>query len=359
LASLIDSLPVSDFDRVFVLVIDALSYLDWKISSREYADLDCLVTEEYRLSPIPTYTPCALTTLITGHHPSLTGICDWKLKTSSGKIVDLQDTSQSIELREISSTLPRRNRLTLVHSQIGTPLTEIQKNLTNLVCIPLPSFEHQKAIAQASELIYKERFETKVVAIYIADFDKFGHNYLPRNGFREYYSLQSRRIKNDLLRPIQKRADEDKARTLVVLTADHGKLARYESHILSAIVPQTNAFRECVSLLRQHEFRNSRRHILAWIPASDIEALTQSLESKFAASNDISILTGDTLKRLFPHESQTSFANPNLLILDIIRKSESAHSVAVRDRGPKHSSWWRVVIGGCHPCCKVCIRRIE
>ena len=54
---------------------------------------------------------------------------------------------------------------------------------------------------------------------------------------------------------------------------------------------------------------------MAWIPASDIEALTQSLESKFAASNDISILTGDTLKRLFPHESQTSFANPNLLIL--------------------------------------------
>lgn len=317
LDSLIASLPISEFDRIFVLIIDALSYLDWKLSSNEYADLNCLTTEEYRLSPVPTYTPCALTALITGYHPSLTGICDWKLITSSGKMIDLdpEAQSQSTELDEISSELARQNTLTLMHSHVGTPLTKIQKSLANLISIPLPSSEYQKAIAQASELIYKEKFETNVVAIYIADFDSFGHRYLTRNGFHEYYSVQARRIKNDLLLPIQKRAEEDKERTLVVLTADHGKLARYESNILSTVLPQTNAFQECSSLLSQYECRSHGRHILAWIPASDIQSLIQDLESKFAASNDILIFAGDTLKRFFPHESQTSFINPNLLIM--------------------------------------------
>jgi hypothetical protein len=316
LTSLIPSLPISQFDRVLVLIVDALSYLDWKLSKDEFSELDITVPieEDYRLSPVPTYTPCALTALITGYHPSATGICDWRLKTSDGRTIELQNTSECEGLRRIPLSLPKRNLLTLIHSQGGTPLTFLQTSLADLVAMPLPSSEHEKAIAQASELIYTARFETKVVAIYIADFDEFGHWHLRLDGWREYYSMQAGRIKNGLLKPILKRAQREAEKTLVVLTADHGKLTRYESRILSTVLPETNSFQACASLLSRYQPRCSPRHILCWLPDADVEGIAQELRSNFAASADISIFAGPTLKRFFPHDSQTAFVNPNLLV---------------------------------------------
>jgi len=317
LTSLIPSLAIAEFDRVFVLIIDALSYLDWKLCKNEFLDPDIMapIQEEYRFSPVPTYTPCALTALITAYHPSATGICDWTLRTSTGRTIELQSASEFEGLRRIPLPLPKRNHLTLIHSQGNTPLTFLQASLADLVAKPLPSSEHEKAIAQASEVIYTTKFETKVVAIYIADFDEFGHWHLRLDGWPEYYSMQSGRIRNGLLKPILQRARRESEKTLVVLTADHGKLTRYESRILSTVLPETNSFQECASFLSRYQPRCSARHILCWLPDADVEGVTQDLQSNFAASGDISIFAGRTLKRFFPQESQTPFRNPNLLVL--------------------------------------------
>ena len=326
LSLLIPSLPTTEFDRVFVLIIDGLSYLDWKLSRHEYSDLDCTIREEYRLSPVPTYTPCALTALVTGFHPSRTGIFDWKVRTVEGDMLDLKDAVDSEDMLGGSLAVQKTNSMTLVHSLVHTPLTSLQRKLADLKCLRLPSTEHQKAIAQAAELIYKERFDTRVVAIYIPDFDEFGHKWLRMNSFGTYYSVQASRIKNDLLRPIQRRALRESETTLAVLTADHGKLTRYESLILSTALPDTGGLRECLSLLHGYDFGHSSRHAVAWLPESDVPRLVEQLRSGSASKSDVLIYAGEELRRFIPHESETPYTNPNLLLMS--RSGTGGHNMA-------------------------------
>jgi hypothetical protein len=318
LAGLLPTLQVEEeFDRVFILIIDALSYLDWKLSRKEFSDLEEMVSikDEYRLSPIPTYTPCALTALITGYHPSETGICDWIVRISQGDIINLQDTAHADILSKVSISLPKKNRLTLVHSQGNSLLTQLQACLADLRVIALPSTEHEKAIAQARECVYNLKPDTKVVAIYIADFDEFGHWYLRHNGWREYYSVQAGRIKNDLIKPILRRAQDYSEKTLIILTADHGKLTRYESRLLALALPEADGFQDCASTLDQYQPRHSLRHILGWIPETELDDVAYMLKSRFANNTDLLLFIGSEVKRILPYNCKTPFVNPNILAL--------------------------------------------
>ena len=319
ITSLVASLPIFKFDRIYLLIIDALSYLDWKLTKREYEGLQCSIKEDYRISTVPTYTPCALTALITGYHPSITGVCDWKLRTSTGEIIDLVNSLPSTISKKSSFSLPKKNTLTLMHSMIDTPLTVLHNQIADITGINIPSSEHESAIAQVAECIYKQNFQTKVVAIYIPDFDHFGHYYLKQNSYREYYSAQASRIKNGLLIPIMKRAQKNSERTLAILTADHGKLTRYESRILGKILPESKNFDSCTSLLKTYDHEWHPRYIVAWVPKNEIKSLEDKLKSNLGSDTDVFILTGDDLTRFFPHESRTSFLNPNLLILSRFR----------------------------------------
>ncbi|MBA7635555.1 hypothetical protein ES703_43159 [subsurface metagenome] len=215
--------------------------------------------------------------------------------------------------------MPKVNTLTLIHSQTSTPLTFVQEQLANITSITLPSFEYEKAINHAGDCIRSRTFETKVVAVYIADFDNFGHWYLTENAFREYYSMQSGRIKNGLLKPIFERAKKKSERTLVVLTADHGKLTRYENRILSMVLPQTDDLDVAATKLENYYVQRNPRFIMAWIPDMELDAVAHDIQSSLTENTDISIFSGQTLKRFFPYESQTRFVNPNLFVLSRFR----------------------------------------
>jgi len=322
LNSLIASLPTSEFDRIFILIIDAMSYLDWKLNRNDFNDLDFKITEGYQFSIIPTYTPCALTALITGYHPSITGIFDWKLRTSDDPIINLYEahSEASKRLKEIHLNIPKMNSMTLIHSLMDTPLTQLHESLANLNCVCLRSDENESAVTHVQELIRQEKFNTEVVAIYIHDFDKFGHEYLKANSYRQYYSAQSDRIKNDLLHCILKQAHKTDEKILVVLTADHGKLMLYESRILKTVLPETKDFQAATSILKNYEnfIETHERYIAAWVPDSDVQSLQKELESKTTISSDNSdalVLAGLDLKLISPHESQTPFINPNMFVI--------------------------------------------
>ena len=97
------------------------------------------------------------------------------------------------------------------------------------------------------------------------------------------------------------------------MTADHGKLTRYESRILSTVLPESNAFQQCLSLLDSYNPRNSNRHILCWIPDDEADNVANNLRQQ--ASEDVRILAGQEINRYFPSATQTPFVNPNMLVL--------------------------------------------
>lgn len=315
--SLISQLSIHDYDRIFILVIDGFSFLDWKIAKPNYVDLDCDILEDYRISPVPTYTPCALTALITSYHPSLTGVCDWRIRTKKGEVVDLTENVNLNDLHWNSGKLQKRNSLLLAHSLSNTPLTQIQANLADIEISTLPSAGHEKTIAQAAKYIYDTDFKSKLLVLYIPDFDEFGHKYLTFNSFGHYYETQSERIKNGLLKPIIKRSRAKSEKTLIILTADHGKLTRFESNILATEIEQTDSFNKCKTYLSQYDMQSSRRHIIAWINENEFNSVVATLEKDYGKREDLAILYGEQLKLFFPQDSNTEFKNPNLMILSL------------------------------------------
>jgi len=308
----------SDFDRVFILVIDGLSYLEWQLVGdyfRDLSDEGIALSDGYALAPVPTYTPPNTTCLITGFHPSEIGVCDWKIKALGQSAFDLKDEAARPIIKGIGEGLNIRHSVTVVHSQGGSNLTYLWTRLAKLEEISLASTESRKAIAQVRGLLHELDPANKVVVVYIADFDEAGHWHLTMDGWEEYYSLLGKSIRRNLLQPIFRRAERRKEKTLVVLTADHGKFSRYESRLLGLVVPRSGAFEECAALLEGYEFSKSSRHIVAWIPENDLPAIRTAVDSVVKDAQDVIVYTGDEVRHLLPYASKTNLLNPNLIIL--------------------------------------------
>jgi len=310
-----------NFDRIFVLLIDAFSYLEWKLLKEQIVVgiEDVLVTEDYRIAPVPTYTPGNTTALVTGYHPSELGICDWKVRPRGSLPLSIIDDVPNTDVaRLIGGACPPRITASLVHSYGSGGLTTLQKSLANVTLVPLHSTEYQKAITQAAEAIGRGAFQTKVVVVYIADFDEFGHEYLRLNGWPEYYAVQARSIRESLLKPIARRAQKTEEKTLAVLTADHGKLTRYESQILNLVTPRSSAFDECIRVIPDSLSSHSARHLVAWFSPGDLNGVLKTLEPLCAEKKDIMVLHGHEMKKIFPFESRTNLENPNLAIFSTV-----------------------------------------
>ena len=308
----------SNFDRVFILIIDGLSYLEWKLIRHYFeslADEGICLSERYAFAPVPTYTPGNTTCLITGFHPSEIGVCDWKIKPLGQNAVDLKDEAARQIIGTIGHMLSPKHAVTLVHNQIGSNLTRLWMTLATIEEILIPATESRKAIAQVRNQIHQLEPTHKVVMIYIPDFDEAGHWYLRMDGWNEYYSLLGRRIRENLLLPIFRRAKKRREKTLAILTADHGKLCRYESKLLELAAPKSGSFDKCVALLEGYEFSKSSRHIVAWIPEKDLTGLEAAIHGVIKEQQDVIAYIGDKVARLLPYTSKTPLINPNLIIL--------------------------------------------
>ena len=309
----------TEYDRVFILIIDGLSYLEWKLIQphfRDLADEDIRVSEQYAFAPIPTYTPANTTCLITGFEPSEIGVCDWRIKPVGQKALDIKDNAAKSITKDIGRWLSPRHSLTLVHNQVGSNLTHLWMALAKIEEVAIPTTESRKAIAQVREQIYQLDPANKVVVVYIADFDEAGHWYLRMDGWTEYYSLLARRIKENLVLPILGQAKKKREKTLVILTADHGKLSGYESRMLLELaVPGSDAFRKCTNILENCEIAKSARHIVAWVPNENVDEVESAIQQATENQPDVVVYLGEDVSHLLPHVSKTSLVNPNIIIL--------------------------------------------
>jgi len=313
-----DAQTATEYDRVFVLIIDGLSYLEWKLiwpRFRDMTDEDICISGQYAFAPIPTYTPANTTCLITGFEPSEIGVCDWKIKPIGQKAVDIKDEAAKPITKDIGRELNPRHSLTLVHNQVGSNLTHLWMALAKIEEVTIPTTQSRKAIAQVRQQIHQLDPANKVVVVYIADFDEAGHWCLRMDGWNEYYSLLATRIKQNLLLPIFGQAKKKGEKTLAILTADHGKLSRYESQMLELAVPGSDVFSKCVGILNNYEISKSVRHIVAWVPDGEIDRIESLIQKAVGDQTDVIAYVGKAVSRFFPLEPKTNLINPNVVIL--------------------------------------------
>ena len=307
-----------EYDRIYVLVIDGFSYLDWKLI-KDWVNEDLKTwlkpSEGYCYASLPTYTPCALTALLTGYAPHVSGVWDWQVMLADGELMNLSEVSETQCRASIRIDAQPRNAMTLVHSYGDTGLSAVLRMLANMPMVDLPTTSQIKAINRATQTIYEHPFETRLVVFYIADFDQFGHHYLFEDAWEQYYAMQAQRIVRSLIVPLLRREKEQCNRVLIVLTADHGKLTRYESRMLAKLVPESDGFRKSAKLLEPYLWRKSLRHLLGYIPESDIESIAEELKVAVGDKNDVHVLLGMDLGERETSQRATSLINPNFLVM--------------------------------------------
>lgn len=308
----------SEYDQIYVLVIDGFSYLDWKLS-KDWVKEDLKTwlnpSEGYCYSALPTYTPCALSALLTGYAPHVSGLWDWQVMVAAGELMNLSEVSEAQCRASIHVHEQPVNTMTLVHSYGDTGLSAVLRMLVNMPMVDLPTTSQSKAINRATQIIYEHPFQTRLVVFYIADFDQFAHQYLYEDAWEQYYRMQAQRIVRNLIVPLLRREKETSSRVLIVLTADHGKLTRYESRMLAKLLPESDGFRRSAELLGPYLWRKSLRHLLGYIPQSDFERITRELKAGFADKSDIQMLFDMDLAEHNPCRHATSLVNPNFLLM--------------------------------------------
>lgn len=307
----------SQYDRIYVLVIDGFSFLEWKIGrQRFFRELKDLVSieEGYTYAALPTYTPCALTSLLTGFAPAESGIWDWLVMLEHGSLMNLTEASQAECRSSISVLTKPRIALSLVHNHGSSGLSSVHRMLGDFDMYDLGSTQQAKAITMAKDEIYRNPFKTRLVAFYISDFDQFAHEHLYTDGWQQYYSMQVERIINSLILPIVHKAEENDDRVLVVLTADHGKLTRYENKMLSTAIAGSGNLNEFAKYLEPYVWRRSPRHLIGYIPDDDFAAVSSELQNRCKDREDLSVLVGEELRHASVLERGTSLINPNFMI---------------------------------------------
>lgn len=307
----------SHYDRVYILVIDGFSYLEWKLGKqRFFNELHGLVDilEDYSFAALPTYTPCALTALLTGFTPAESGVWDWLVMLDHGSLMNLTEVSEAQCRNNISVFTKPRIALSLVHNHGSSGLSSVHRMLGDFDMYDLSSTQQAKAITMAKDEVYRNPFKTKLVAFYISDFDKFAHEHLYTDGWQQYYSMQVERIIHSLILPIIRKAEETKSRVLVILTADHGKLTRYENKMLSRLISGSGSLYECANFLEPYVWRKSLRHLIGYIPESDFIKVTSELQNRFKNREDLLILFGEEVGHPNVFDRGTSLINPNFLV---------------------------------------------
>lgn len=309
----------STYDRVYMLVIDAMSYAEWLAMKAEFeGELSRIATftEDVSFAPLPTYTPCALTALLTGIPPLQSGIWDWSVMTGQGAVVELNSDQFRGLLDNPCGGPPginQRNRFCLVHNCVGTGLSNYFHTVADIEEYAIPSTDFEKAIARVREVVLRIPPTSHLVVMYIGDMDEFGHKYIRLGALPDFYRLQGERILRDLLEPIRTLALQRSERVLVVLTSDHGKVARYDTNLIATLRPPASQFSKLAKALDADAWGRSPRHILGRADPTRLEHAIRTARGD-GDLTDVLVVTGTDLE---PGAGTTSarFRNPNFLIL--------------------------------------------
>lgn len=253
-----DFLPTEPGDgvRIFI-VIDSFGYTDYRLLQ----ELDLLAAEPDTVgvmySNLPSYTPSAMTTLLTGLPAETTGIYGWEPR-HDGTVYNLRRSGYSTDDFAFTDVSSPNSFQLIQRAQMGTSgITMFAKSVANIrlstdarvqgnnldglldafVGELEASFEERQRIATNDALSEAEREaalqeQKSDYVLYIEDFDQFLHETMALLEFENYYNALGNFI-DALLGRLNDTVDEylDEPADIII-GSDHGKLTRYEMELI-------------------------------------------------------------------------------------------------------------------------------
>jgi len=242
--------------RVFI-IIDGFGYTDYQIIRQKGLLKTTPSKIDIMFSNIPSYTPSAVASILTGLTPEESGIYHWKnklkekifnlkkfyLKNEDFEFIDMKtdyhyelaqrpiynNSGLTIFAKKICKNVRLNNNFN-ISKKSGKVLELVRGNIVHVV---------DKWLDERERILYdpekpteaKEALESDLV-IYVEDFDKYLHTELSIEEFDNYYISLSKFI-NYITDSILSLAEENKEESLeVIIGADHGKLTRREKKII-------------------------------------------------------------------------------------------------------------------------------
>lgn len=245
----ISDLLEGEEDKIeIVLVIDSFGYTDYKLM-QEYDALESKPdSEDIVFSNIPSYTPSAMSTLLTGLTPDKTGIYEWNVKKDD-EIINL---GNSPNLEFVSQATDREFQLIQNQTLSESGITQFVKQTSPGVRLSNLSFD-KKDLNSVKENFTKEidnlfRLRKDVeegrkpqeakeavrdkYVLYLESFDNFLHSRISLLEFPNYYRTLGDFI-DEMVENLSKKAEKIDEQVDLVVSADHGKLTKHEIKIIN------------------------------------------------------------------------------------------------------------------------------
>lgn len=267
---------VSDYDRIhnedefthlsnllepseklrLVVIIDSLGYTDFELM-QQWDSIESSPDVEPVFSNIPSYTPSAMASVLTGLTAEETGIYNWitrkgdstynlknRYDTDEFGFVD-QNTPLSYQLLQeqglMTSGITRfAQQVTDVKLHDGFTKGESLEDLYSTVKSEVNKVLKKRHNAYAGDEDIPEKHrrqklnaQKSTFVVYLPDFDSLLHDDISIYEFQNYYTTLGRFIDDlsqELLKSLQKYSyDEDYE---LVFAGDHGKITRYEQDLV-------------------------------------------------------------------------------------------------------------------------------
>ena len=324
---LTDLLTPHNEDQIRItVIIDSFGYTDYLLLN----EFDFLSREpdntELVFSNLPSYTPSAMSTIMTGLPATETGIVNWEPRHGN-TTYDLQHSHHDEDTFDFIETQTNHRFHLIQRPQLNdSGITRVARNIADIRLSSRTSFEGDDldAIREgftdelADKLEERQRImehgdpeqatdtleSLSNLVIYIEDFDQILHDTLAFAEFENYYNTLGNFI-DGLVTDIESAAEQTSDPVHITVTADHGKLTRYEMETILDERPEfeftEQMLTDAISLeqayrvnFRNAEFTNrSDTHYLT-VAADDTEPPVD-LVRKILADDEAESVTDDQL----------------------------------------------------------------
>jgi len=252
-----DLLKPEDTEKIRIfIIIDGLGYMDYLIM-REYDLLD-VKPDEIKLvfSNIPSYTPSAMFTILTGICPKESGIYHWltknrdeifHLKKYNYSIKDFNfiDHSSDYDYHLLQKPSLHNSGITLLSKKVCQSRIRLQNLNINpekniLESVRTEVVEKIKKLLREREEILNDpnkpeeakKAQKSDFVVYIENFDSYLHSDLSIEEFKNYYFSLSKFL-NLMVKKIKSIMNEYSEKNIeLTIAADHGKITRREKRII-------------------------------------------------------------------------------------------------------------------------------
>lgn len=345
-----EALEVSADDQLaFVLVIDAMSWMDWVLCEDALRVLSKRLgppEADVRVAVVPTQTPVALTCLLTGFLPGELGLCGWKyvntdrqqvnlypLDDARGPRKDVRENSQAVE-RDFGGLKSKANR-EFTWFVVKTWAKRQSAFLTGLIfqlcpkigVISLKKSEPPGVWDELVERIEDEEFKTKLVVIYLDYFDEQSHQKeKPSATAIEMYYKEEEEVIGRILEAIEKRAASRGESYSVVITADHGKFTQFERDALGQIMDFTwtdSRKAHLAGKMRNHfapltgaiDPETTAKTYAHWIHDAEIADVHAFLRDEWGSAPDVIFKVGEDVGHMILGNPPLRIRLPNAILL--------------------------------------------